>query len=1029
LNPQQTIIDAGVFSIPSKLYGRDADLEYMLQSFDRVKKGNTEIIMIGGYSGVGKSTIVNQFEQIIEEENLKGYVITGKSDKLEKTIPYNPIIQAFEEIVQDILNTTSLVEKLRWKKRLKDAIGRNGKVLIDLIPDIEKIIGKQLETSVTTSKEAINRFNNIFIRFISAVATRNRPLILFLDDLQWIDSASLSLLENITNNNDVKHLMFIGAFRDNEISEHHMLIKTLAAIREKSVEEGKRVVYSMNLHNLTKEDVMEMIAKSLSEKVEDVKGIGNIIYEKTLGNPFFTRQLLRKLYEDNLIRYNTYKYRWEWDKAELAALNITDNVVDLVVNKIKTLPESTHETLKIASCIGRVFDIKTIEAVNQRMNTDTYDTVFDATTKHLRKSQKEGLVILDKGKYKFAHDRIHQAVSSLNSDIFKKKVHLHIGRLSFNNAFKGKFELCDAEKLSLSSEEIFNIINHWNKGIVFIDSKIERSQLATLNLVAGKRAASTAAYEAALSYLDKGISLLYEDSWEKDYSLSLALHSDIMEIEYLMGHLDKLEQRFNYVIKNAKNDIDSTKAYEIRIQSAYAQNDLKLATNLGLEILNKLGVKMPKKANNFHVVLGFVKLWMLMCRKKIDKLILLPDMTDYKAKAVMRIFYAIGASVYLGGNKLLTTYLYRSCQHTLRYGNSEDSVLAYAGYGLLITTRLKQYDRGLEVSKLLKQLIDKYQSNRNRSFVSLISNTFLEHQKNHIGEKVDSLKKAYYSGWQKGEIDFTTLVGFVYAYFSFYSGTQLSELIEEMNEIIKRTEGVNQDLALYRMNIYQQTFINLNQPVENPTRLLGKIFNEDEVVLSDFKDDKKVISYQLLVNKTLLCYLFGEYLNASYYALENEKNQFAAQGSYMERMYCFYSTLSYCKAYEMTDHWKNDSRGKRRLKRRIKKNMKTLKMYSEYGHQNFLHKYKLVQAENYRIQGKLDEAKKAYRASILLAEKEEFINEAALACELAGDFYYKINEIPKAKAHINKSIRAYTDWQAFNKVEHIKKKYTELLAI
>ena len=1029
MNSQRTTMDAGVFFIPSKLYGRDADLEYMLQSFNRVKKGSTEIIMIGGYSGVGKSTIVNQFEQIIERDNLEGYVITGKSDKLEKSIPYYPIIQAFEEIVKDILNTTSLDERLRWKNRIQDAIGGIGKVLVDLIPDIEKIIGKQPDIPTINGQDAINRFNHVFSRFISAVATRSRPLILFLDDLQWIDNASLSLLENITNNEQVKHLMFIGAYRDNEVDEDHMLTKTMNTIRKKSLEEGQRVMFSMNLHNLSKEKVQQLIADSLKESIETVEDIADVIYEKTLGNAFFTRQLLRRLYDDDLIRYNTYRYRWEWDKAELSAINITDNVVDLVVNKIKLLPESTREILRIASCIGRVFDVKTIEAINQRMHTDTYDTVFDATTKHLQKSQNEALVIFDKGEYKFAHDRIHQAVSSLNSESFKKKVHLHIGRLLFNNAFEGQFGLSDVEKLQLSSDEIFNIINHWNKGIVFIDSKIEKSQLATLNLVAGRKAVSTAAYDAALNYFDKGISLLYEDSWEKDYDLSIGLYSDIMEIEYLMGYLDRLEQRFDYVVKHARNDIDTTKAYEIRIQSAHAHKDLEIATNLGLDILNKLGVKMPKKANNIHVILGFVKVSVLMWRKKISKFADLPDMTDVKAKAIMRIFYSIGAPMYLGGNKLLTTYIYKGLKHTLRYGNSEDSVLAYAGYGLLITTRLKQYDRGLEVSHLIKQLIKKYHSNKNHSFVSLISSSFLEHPKHHIGEKVDSLRKAYYSGWQKGEVDFTTLVGFVYIYFSFYQGAPLSILIKELDDIRKRTESVHQELSLHRMNMYQQMFINLHENVENPIILIGKAFDENEIVPSKLENDKKFIIYQFLISKIQLCYLFGEYLNASHYSLESEQYKNTAQGSYMERMHCFYSALSYCKAYEIKDHWKNDRRGRQKIKRRINRNIKTLKMYSEHGHQNFLHKYKLVQAENYRIQGRLAEAKEAYRAAILLAEKEEFINEAALAAELAGDFYYKINEIPKAKAHINKAIRAYTDWQVFTKVEHVKKTYKELLSL
>jgi predicted ATPase len=1029
LNPKQTIMNNNIFSIPAKLYGRDADLEYMLQSFNRIKEGNTEIIMIGGYSGVGKSSLVGEFEQILKKESLPPFFITGKSEKSKQNIPYYPILQAFEEIVEDTLNTSSEAEQLLWRKKLQTAVGGLGKALTDLIPNIEKIIGKQPDIPVVSGQEAISRLNQVFIRFITTIATRKRPLILFIDDLQWVDSASLYLLENITNNSAIKYLMFIGAYRDNEIDEKHLLAKTLANIQNKSLEEGRRVVFSMNLHNLSEEDIHQMVADSLKEKTTKVERLSNIIYKKTYGNPFFSRQLLLRLYEDGWIRYNNYRTRWEADIEEISAIKITDNVVDLMVNKIKALPESTRDILKIAACIGRTFDIKTIEVINQRLNTDSYDTIFNATVKHLEKSEIEGLILKNKEQYTFAHDKIHQAVNSLNSEVFKKKIHLHLGRWLFRNRFKENFDFSAVKNLKLSSEELFNIINHWNKGIVFIDSKVEKSQLAALNLVAGKRAAATAAYQAALSYLNEGVSLLYEDSWDKDYELSLALYSDIMEIEYLIRKLDNLEPRFNYILKNAREHIDTTKAYEILIQSANVQNDFRLAIVLGSEILEKLGVALPKKTNNFHLFTSLVKIIALMWGKNIKKLADLPDMTAPKSKAIMRIFYAIAVPIYLSRSKLLFPYIYAGLKHTLKNGNSEDSVLAYAGYGLIANTVLGNYDKGVEVNKLLSQLIAKYDANRNSSFVHLISNTFLEHPKYHIGNKIASLKEAYYSEWQKGQLELNALIGFSYIYFSFYQGTPLVELIKELEDIKARTQNNKQVLILHRMNIYQQTWVNLSQNVKNPTSLTGAFFSENEIIPKELEANKKIISFQFLINKALLCYLFGEYINAAYYTLENEDNISLVRGTYMERIHYFYATLAYCKAFEIKSHWSNDFRGRQRLKIRIKDYTKILKSYSEHGHQNFLHKYKLARAEGYRIENKINEAKEAYRVSILLAEKESFINEAALACELAGYFYYQNNELLTAKEHIEKAIKLYIEWQAFSKVKHLETIYKSLLQV
>lgn len=1007
-------------------YGRSADIENMVQAFQRIQNGSTEIIIISGSSGVGKSSLIHSFQQKLADENLENRVIIGKCDILEQNIPYYPIIEAFESVIQNLLNSNDETAILTCKTKLLAAVGSMGKILTDLIPSMEKLIGEQPPMLKITGKEAVNRFNYALQQLVKTIASEEYPLVLFLDDLQWADSASLSLIENLTNNLEIKHLLFVGAYRDDEISPNHPLQRSFQKIEERSLRIGKRITFYINLHNLPPDLIKAMINDAFIGEIEEIDLLTDIIYKKTGGNPFFTYQLLLRLYEGETVSYDSYYKKWCWDAQKLNTVNLSDNVVALMLQKIQTLPKRTRDTLKIAACLGRQFSLESIEKVNDRLNTNIYDVTFNATFKDLKKAEQEGLILLENGQYQFAHDKIHQAVHSLNSEIFQKKIYLHIGRLLFKKLVKGSFSIEIAHEMDFSSDEIFNLINYWNKGIIFIENQLEISQLATLNLIAGQKAAATAAYEAALNYLGVGISLLYENSWKKEYKLSLALYSELMEVEFLSGSMDKLDQRFDYIVKNVKTPLDAVKAYEVNIQAASAKQQLQKAMNLSLEILAQLGLKYPRKTTKLHFFWGLFLLKKLMFRKDLKALSELPAMTDAKTKGIMSIFQSLAVPIYLGGSNLLPLYIYKGLKHVFKYGNSDDAIFAYGGYGLLSSIAFKDYKTGLAVSDLLDSLIQKYGTKHN-SFAGLVKYSFLLHPKISISQLLPCIKKDYYAGLETGEVEFTAHLGFVYIYFSFFRGTTFALLIQEVDSIIARAREHGQELVVQRIGIYRQTFVNLQTIKKDPVAIEKLPYMREELNYSTLAADKMIIDNQLLSSKMMLSYFFGKYENAAIYALENEKNLSSSRGSFMSKMFNFYAALSFCTAYANADSSKHESINRSYLAQKIKKYGKILQADSASSPDNFLNKHKLIQAESFRIHKKTDAAKEAYRIAILCAEKEDFTSEIAISYELSGQFYLEQKEIATAKTHLQKAVDYYNKWEAFAKVAQLKKRYADYL--
>jgi serine/threonine protein kinase len=501
------------FQIPQKLYGRETELEAFLAAFDRVAgTGNVrcpqfkvEMMLVSGCAGIGKSALVRELYKPITQK--RGYFISGKFDQLQRNVPYSAIVDALRKLVQLLLGEPD-EQVQQWRSHLLNALGSNGQLIIDVIPEVELIIGKQPPKPDVGATEAQNRFNRVFQQFLRVFCSKEHPLVIFLDDLQWIDSATLKLIELIMLDEQTQSLFLIGAYRDNEVSPTHPLVLTLEKLRPQGT-----LLQEINLSSLTLEPLSQLIAETLHRSTVDVSPLAKLVLHKTEGNPFFVNEFLRMLYSENLLTFAIDQQIWQWDMAQIEAQAITDNVVELLLVKLKKLPEVTQQLLQLAACIGAEFDLETLAIVGERSPKTVFQDLLPAVQGELIQPLSELDEDLLVQEYKFLHDRVQQAAYVLIPEDQKQVMHYSIGQLLLS-------KLSEVEQ----SERLFDIVNHINFGQSLLSQKDEKEKIAQLNLAAAQKAISSTAYEAAIRYLETGIDLLEVEAWMSQYGLMFNLY-------------------------------------------------------------------------------------------------------------------------------------------------------------------------------------------------------------------------------------------------------------------------------------------------------------------------------------------------------------------------------------------------------------------------------------------------------------------------------------------------------------------------
>src|SRR5258705_4136041 len=551
--------------IPEKLYGREREIEALIAAFDRVvAHGITELVLVSGYSGIGKSAVVHELHKALVPP--RGLFAAGKFDQYKRGIPYATVGQAFQSLVRSLL-TQSEEELGRWRDSLSEALGPNGQLMVNLVPELELGIGKQSPVADCPPQDAQNRFQTVFRRFLGVFAREEHPLALFLDDLQWLDTATLDLLEHLVTHPDVRHLLLVGAYRDNEVGPSNPLVPTLDAIGKSGA-----FMQEISLAPLAREDLRRLIVDTLSCAPDDATPLAQLVQEKTGGSPFFVIQFISALAEEGLLRFDPDAARWHWELDRVHAKGYTDNVVDLMVGKLTRLPLETKAALQELACLGNVAEITMLSLVLGKSNEDVRSDLWDAVRLELVEPLE--------GSYKFIHDQVQEAAYSFMSERLRAEAHLRIGRLLAAHTSAEKRE-----------EAIFEIVNQLNRGGALISSRDEREQLAELNLIAGKRAKTSTAYASALKYLVAGAALLADDCWERRREVAFELELNRAECEFLTSELAFAEERLTALSTRAANTVERATVACLRVDLYTTLDQSGRAIAVGLDYLRHLGLR------------------------------------------------------------------------------------------------------------------------------------------------------------------------------------------------------------------------------------------------------------------------------------------------------------------------------------------------------------------------------------------------------------------------------------------------------
>ncbi|WGV25808.1 PAS domain S-box protein [Halotia branconii] len=1009
------------FCITQKLYGREAEIEALLAAFDKVarketfgeicqlKSGienaqlNVELMLVAGYAGVGKTALVQELYKPITAKH--GYFISGKFDQFGRNVPYSAIAHALQKLIQQLLGEPD--EQLQqWRSHLLIALGSNGQIIIDVIPEVELIIGKQPPVPEVGATQAQNRFNLTFQRFVRVFCSKDHPLVIFLDDLQWIDAATLKLIELILLDEQSQYLFLIGAYRDNEVTPTHPLVLTLETLRNQGA-----MLQEIILTPLTLEPLSQLIAETLHHNPDTVRSLAQVVSCKTEGNPFFVGEFLKMLYDENLLTFNAQQLSWQWNLAEIEAQDITDNVVELLLRQLQKLPQATQQILCLAACVGAEFDLETLAIVCEKSPKAIFQDLLAAIQAGLIQSLSELDENLLVQEYKFSHDRVQQAAYALIDESQKPIVHLQIGR--------NLLEKASPEQLS---DRLFEIIDHLNQGIELITAQPERTEIARLNLITGQKAKTATAYEAALQYFNTGLKLLNPESWQSEYDLTLALYSQAAGAAYLHGRFNEMEQFVEVVLTHAKTVLDKVQVYNSRIQRYLSQSNLEEALKIGLEVLKLLEVDLIEDPSQVDIQRELKSTAALLAGREIEDLINLPEMTAPEPLAAMSILADMGAAAFIVSPALMILITCKTVNLSINYGNAIWSPLYYATYGFVLCGVVQDIELGYEFGKLALGLAERLNTKKGNAKALMLSGLLVMHWKIHLKKTIPMLVEAYQNGVETGDFEFAGYGACSACYHSFFVGEELAQVEQKTAVYSKAIGQIRREIPSSWAAMLWQTILNLLGRSLNPSRLIGSAYNEEEALphMIAIKDRTGVNYFYLY--KIVLCYLFGEYHQAAQSAV-SVKQYVEAPTAVMVPLFRFYHSLVLLSLLVEAS-----SSQKAAWLSCVSTNQEKMQKWAEHAPMNYLHKYHLVEAEKARVLGQFFEAEEFYERAIAGAAENEFIQEEALAYELAAKHYLARGREKIAQTYMKEAHYCYDRWGAAAKVRDLETRYPQFFS-
>ena len=980
--------------IPEKLYGREREIETLLAAFDHVvANGTLELVLVSGYAGIGKSSVVNELHKALVPS--RGLFASGKFEQYKRDIPYATLGQAFQSLVRSLLSQSE--EELgRWRESLSEALGPNGQLIVNLVPELELVIGKQPPVADLPPRDAQNRFQMVFRCFLGVFARKEHPLALFLDDLQWLDAATLDLLEHLATHSEVRHLLLVGAYRDNEIGPAHPLLRTLDAIRDADVRVREIVLAPLGF-----DDVNWLIADALHCGPERARTLTQLVHEKTGGNPFFAIQFFTALAEEGLLAFDSVASVWQWNIDHIRAKSYTDNVVDLLAGKLKRFSAATQEALKQLACLGNVAEITTLSLV--------HGTTEEAMHAALWEAVHAGLVFRADRAYKFLHDRIQQAAHTLIPEEHRAEVHLRIGRALLASM--------TADELA---EHLFDVANQLNRGAALLVDGDEKARVATIDLRAGRKAKASAAYASACAYFSAGMALLDERDWGSQYELTFSLWLERAECEYLSGDFDRAGQLIGELLQRGVSKVDQAAVYHVKVRLHTVKSENQQAVDSALASLRLFGIDLPAHPTWEQVQAEYEAVWRNLEGRSIESLIDLPLVTDPEMRAAMDLLSALHSPAYFTDFHLYCLLVCRMVNVSMQHGTSGPSAHAYGRLGTILGRVFHRYREGYRFAQLACDLVEKhgfiaYQAKAYTSMgiVALWTQP--------ITTAIDFNRAAFRTATERGDL--------TSACYGMFRSVSILLLRNDPLDAVWRESEKSLDFvrkARYRdvadIIVSQQRFIeNMRGRTARFSTFSDAHFDETafEAQLTEDRMSTMVCWYWIL--KVQARVMSSDY-DAAIAAAGKAKALLWSSDARIQLLdFHYFSALAIAAVYETAPLDRQ-----REWRGLLTAHREQLREWADNYPPTFGDKHALVSAEIARLEGRDADAMRLYEKAIQAARENGFVQNEGLAHEVAARFYSARGVDTIAHACLREARRCYLRWGAFGKVRQLEQLHPHL---
>ncbi len=977
--------------IPEKLYGREREIDTLLASFDRVvTDGTLKLVLVSGYSGIGKSSVVSELHKALVPP--RGLFASGKFDQYKRDIPYATLGQAFQGLVRSILSQSE-AELGRWRVSLSEALGPNGQLMVNLVPELELVIGKQPPVAELPPQDAQSRFQMVFRRFLGVFARKEHPLALFLDDLQWLDAATLDLLKHLATHPEVRHLLLVGAYRDNEVGPAHPLLRTLEAIRDADVRVREIVLAPLGL-----DDLSRLIADALHCGPERARPLAQLVHEKTAGNPFFAIQFFIALADEGLLAFDPAASAWQWNIDRIRAKSYTDNVVDLMARKLKRLSATTQEALKQLACLGNVTEIATLTLVHGGKEGTVHEALWEAVS--------AGLVVHQGSAYKFLHDRIQQAVYTLTPEEHRAKVHLHIGRVLLAGM--------TADELA---EHLFDIANQFNRGATLLVDRDEKAQVAAIELRAGRKAKASMAYASACVYLGAGMALLDESDWDSHYDLTFSLWLERAECEYLTGQLASAEARLSLLSTRARTIVDSAAVTCVRLNLYTTLDHSDSAVEVGLDYLRRVDDgRWPLHPTAEDVHQAYDRLRQRLGSDSIESLVDLPLMTDPDRRATMDVLTMLTSPALFTEENLFRLVVCRMAALSLEHGNSDGSCLAYAWLGSVLGMYFGDYQAGFRFGSLGLDLVERRGLDRFKARVYLVFAVHVVNWTQNLSISRGLLRRAFEAAQETGDLSYVaySCVDLVTNFLA--AGDPLGEAEREAGNglefVRKMSFGLVNDCMTGQLRLIR-VLRGLKPAV---TSFGGAEFDEGRFEQRlESKPQLAIAASYYWIRKLQACVYAGDFASAVAAASKAASVLWTTPTQFELAEYHFYAALARAAHCDM-------AAAEERLQHleALASHLKQIAVWADNCPATFANRAALVGAELARLEQRELDAERLYEAAIRSAREHGFVQNEGLAHEVAARFHAARGFDTIAHAYLREARRCYLRWGAFGKVRQLE---------